>query len=657
METEKLSEIIAHFIGLFHVSTEDMRMRANYVDGYAAHQGPHDLPNDAVLTSDFSSDLTLHDYDPYTPYKSPIYHIQHIRPKYTLEDPPHHRGDGDGSVLMQGIFQPPTNDIYVNPEVKYQLEIFVGPGSAISHLTQVNVLSDDDYLDMTDGPYKPLNMGFVSDRLADFGLKAQLFTPFSTAQRTDSYDGLMAIGHQIHDYSQALQQSGANSLGTGDDVDFALAANRIYGTYVNGETVTEAPKLDDFMPDRGLAKPVDDLPEDHDPNTIRIDDFSLSNSTTASIGSNLVSNIVAITETGVMSSVTAVLGNYHQIDAIFQSYVYSDQDNIDETLRANGAHDSLTIAKNIASFQQEAYFNPSASHAAADGDDPIFPNAWRVSVVHGDTTTVTTMGAQTTALLGGNELLNLASYLGIGMQYDLVIIGGNVLDMNAISQIALLYDNDWIHSHGGSPAMVQSGNNVVWNQASIHNIGAADRFQSMPDYIQETIKHINDRDATMPEGLMSDPNFQGFAGLNVLYITGNLFNVNFIKQVSVLGDADHVTQAASKYIENNIGGTVSVDTGSNVVANLANITSYDSFGHSTYLGGQLYSDAVLIQGGLVEHDTSEPQYAGKLANELVAFLHDDTDPGSTAAYDIINGGHDISWSLAHPVDVMQTAVA
>lgn len=276
-----------------------------------------------------------------------------------------------------------------------------------------------------------------------------------------------------------------------------------------------------------------------------------------------------------------------------------------------------------------------------------------------DTMTVTTSGASVSLLTGGNAALNIANFLGIGMQYDLIIVGGNVLDMNLISQIAVLYDNDWARANPDAPggATIQSGNNLLWNDASIHNVGSNDRFETMPDYMHQTVNAINERDPNMPDALAHDANFAGYQGLNVLYITGNLYDVSIIKQVSVLGDSDDVTQAAAKVLENNDNATVHIDTGSNAVVNIAQIVDYDSFGSTTYVAGGVYSDAILIQGGIIENDTSQPTQHGQLANEVIAFLHDDPATIQNESDGVINGGHDLSWSNAHPSDVMQTVVA
>jgi hypothetical protein len=207
-----------------------------------------------------------------------------------------------------------------------------------------------------------------------------------------------------------------------------------------------------------------------------------------------------------------------------------------------------------------------------------------------------------------------------------------------------------------SGAQVETGGNLLWNLAAIQNVGEADRFAAMPDYMNDVVKNIEDRDASMPEGLSHDPNFAGYAGLNVLYITGNFYDVNVVKQVNIVGDADLVNKVASSVSQDNQDAAMKIDTGNNAVVNIADIVDYDSFGHTTYVAGNVYSDAILIQGGLVDHDRQDPtQPTDKLANEAIAFL-DDHDPqaGQDATIDL---GHDLSWQNGSLGDPMHSLTA
>ncbi|MCZ7469270.1 hypothetical protein M0412_16415 [Agrobacterium sp. O3.4] len=672
MHIDKISDMIAHFIGMFDTVVEEARLRSNYSEG-PAHSDPDRLPDDEVARLlDKNYDVPLEDYDPGVKYRSGYYDFDYMRPHFAraVEYDMQQLANAIPVDISGAHFRFPGRLSFDERE----LVVHTGPGSVAGHLTQVNILQDDDYLNMTDGPNVARDTTFVTERTVEFYNEAAVFTPFSTFQRTDNYDALQALAKSAHDYIEHARDNDVTSLGTGADQDFVLAGNDINGLYINGAVAYDKPTLDDFMPDRGIAKPAE-APEKSDVSLH--EDSPAGNSLDIAAGANVVANIATLVNTGVMTSVTAVMGDYHQIDAITQAYIYSDRDEISSVF-THSEDQAATAAYNIASFQRSVY--PGAENAAADshesGEPPIFPTAWRVSVLEGDvsfvhwieqyqfisdndTMTITTSGASVSLLTGGNAALNIANFLGIGMQYDLIIVGGNVLDMNLISQIAVLYDNDWARANPDAPggATIQSGNNLLWNDASIHNVGSNDRFETMPDYMHQTVNAINERDPNMPDALAHDANFAGYQGLNVLYITGNLYDVSIIKQVSVLGDSDDVTQAAAKVLENNDNATVHIDTGSNAVVNIAQIIDYDSFGSTTYVAGGVYSDAILIQGGIIENDTSQPTQHGQLANEVIAFLHDDPATIQNESDGVINGGHDLSWSNAHPSDVMQTVVA
>ena len=672
MHIDKISDMIAHFIGMFDTVVEEARLRSNYSEG-PAHSDPDRLPEDeAARLLDKNYDVPLEDYDPGVKYRSGYYDFDYMRPHFAraVEYDMQQLANAIPVDISGAHFRFPGRLSFDERE----LVVHTGPGSVVGHLTQVNILQDDDYLNMTDGPNVARDTTFVTERTVEFYNEAAVFTPFSTFQRTDSYDALQALAKSAHDYIDHARDNDVTSLGTGADQDFVLAGNDINGLYINGAVAYEKPTLDDFMPDRGIAKPAE-APEKSDVSLH--EDSPAGNSLDIAAGANVVANIATLVNTGVMTSVTAVMGDYHQIDAITQAYIYSDRDEISSVF-THSEDQAATAAYNIANFERSVY--PGAENAAAGshdtGETPIFPTAWRVSVLEGDvsfvhwieqyqfisdndTMTVTTSGASVSLLTGGNAALNIANFLGIGMQYDLIIVGGNVLDMNLISQIAVLYDNDWARANPDAPggATIQSGNNLLWNDASIHNVGSNDRFETMPDYMHQTVNAINERDPNMPDALAHDANFAGYQGLNVLYITGNLYDVSIIKQVSVLGDSDDVTQAAAKVLENNDNATVHIDTGSNAVVNLAQIVDYDSFGSTTYVAGGVYSDAILIQGGIIENDTSQPTQHGQLANEVIAFLHDDPATIQNESDGVINGGHDLSWSNAHSADVMQGVTA
>ncbi|MGF6173547.1 hypothetical protein [Ensifer sp. 4252] len=719
MHTERLNEIIAHFIGMFEADTDEARLRAKQLEGGDLKEAVQQVEDGDTKSADFASSFQLNDYDPEVLYRTPSHEIADVDLFGRI------RGFGDhfaDAVAQYGNAVPvKLFSSFGQPDgapVEDKLIVHDGPGSVIAHVVQANMVRDDDVLNMTDSTGAPRDTTYVTYKLAEFSAEATEATPFAHYTRVDTYEGLSKIADDLSGYaaanrspepvassdepdaatgtdpgtSAALTEQPAGPDPLNDEIDlpltvspdelpvddsgnFALAADSIEGVYVNGFRVDEAPVLADLMPDRGLAQPVAD-PEGTD-GPLQEEDDKSGNSVYVEAGANIVANIVSIVETSVIAPVTAVMGGYHQIDVISQSYAYADSDELDKVLCDNSAESaSRTVAMNIAHFGREAYHSSSSDQEDDAAQASIFPNSWRVSVVDGDvsfvhwveqynflndndTVTVTTSGVQTTALTGGNVAVNLASFLGIGDQYDLVIVGGKVLDLNMITQVAVFYDNDHVNGiTAGNGMTVDQSGNLIWNQASIQNVGANDRFEAMPDYIEKAVDNINDRINELPSGFSLDLNFQGYEGLNILYITGNLYDVNVIKQISILGDADSVSYVANKILDDNPDAEITIHTGGNAVINSAQIIDYDTFGHTTYVGGQVYSDAILIQAGLVDHDTSTPDVTPKgarLANEVIAFIGDDDAP-SHPTETVIDAGNDMSWSNGQWNDVMHTVL-
>ncbi len=682
MQADRISDIIAHFIGHFDSVIDEARLRIGYTEGKVHGEDPPPPPELEALDPDFASQLVLRGFDPDVTYRDGDYRLFDVGGRAPFDPDPQQllRDLDDG---LSGGYRLPRID-QADPTIPMEmpeerLAVYPGPGSAISHISQVNLLFDDDYLNMTGQEHERLDTGYVTERLAEFANAADVFTPFADFDRTDTYENLQQMAQEVHEFNEGLLANDTTSLTEDAEVDFVIAGNDIQGTYVNGVLTDEAPALDDHMPDRGIA----DQPVEPEPSETPLEQAGPENVLTVAAGANVVANVASVTTTGVITPVMSVMGNYHQVDVITQAYVYSDNDNNDYIPTGCGkgedgaGEQAPTVAMNIGVFDRTTFGETSENQADdGQGEDPVYPSDWRVSVIEGDVCfvqwieqynfvtdndqmVVTTTGCETSVLVGGNAVFNLTAYLGISQQYDLVIVGGNVLDMNIISQLAILYDNDRIGGDGTLPDGVetQTGNNLLWNQASIQNVGANDRFETMPDHMQQSQQAIEAGDPDMPETLAGDTNFAGYEWLNVLYITGNLYDVTYIKQVSILGDADSVTQVASELLANNENASVIIDTGSNTVANIAQVIDYDSFGGTTYVAGQTYSDAILIQGGLVENDTTQPQpLNNQLANEILAFLDDDpVTPDTDDA--IFNSGGDLCGPGASPADVMQTVIA
>jgi hypothetical protein len=673
MHTEKISEIIAHFIGMFDTHTDAMQMRQLALDGQIVQDNASPTQDQPAQPDSFASDLTLVDYTPGVKYVPNVYEYDNLQAR--LYDDTFHAtlkklaalADADIPHLPEQFY--PTVPTFAFHE---QMHVDPGEGSQIAHVLQVNVVRDDDILDMTDGHHPVQDLSYILDQLAEMTGRADAMSPFNAIERTDSADALTKIGNDMHDFAQSTEQSGGTDTHEADGSYYTVQAAQVLdGIHIDGALASDVPDITGYMPHPLLTPEGDPIGSD---TPLHSDDPS-GNSLTVETGGNEVVNVASVVNTGIISPVMAVMGDYHSVDAISQVYTYADHDKVQGLLDndESSPNSAATIGKNIASFEHSQFANDPTAQSSGNTSDLAFPNAWHVSVLDGDVSfvhwteqynflsdndslTVTTTGVDTTVLTGGNGVADLASFLGIGQQYDLVIIGGHVLDLNSITQISVLYDSDTVKLDGGAKgAEIQTGGNLLWNQASIENIGQPDRFGAMPDYMNDVIKNIQDHDPTMPDGLSHDATFAGYSGLNVLYITGNFYDVNVVKQVNVVGDGDSVHKIASETLQDNPDATVKIDTGSNAVVNIAGIVDYDSFGHTTYVGGNTYSDAILVQGGLVDHDGPAPnQPATPLANEAIAFLGD-TENQQAPSDGTVDLGHDLSWhngSVADPMHVV-----
>jgi len=674
MLLDRTSQTIAHFIGYFDMAIEEARLRIRQTEGAVAIEKDRPVPDFEALAPGFASDFDLKGYIPDVPYRGVAYgfyggsHFHGSHMSLSFKWQPLELADLDlpSLRLPLPVIEMPTPELF----------IFAGPGSAHTHMTQVNLLFDNDYVNMTGEPHPLVSTAFVHERMLEYVDEASVYTDRTTFLRTDSYETFGRMANYLHMLEDDLAREGRPPIHEGADSEFVATGGDVAGIHVNGELREAVPLLEDFLPDRGLAAPPEDPDEDEE-ETERTENAPSADNLVIDAGANVVANVAALTSVGIVAPVMSVMGNYHQVDVIAQATIYSDvdDDNRDVDGVAEGHGGATTQAFNIASFQEMLF--DAGGDEAGDGGAPVFPTDWIVSRIDGDVCfmqwieqynfvtdndqlVVTSTGSDVTILTGGNTAINVSAFFGMSMYYDLVIIGGDVYDMNVINQLAVLYDNDWLVREGETPSgtTFDSSGNLLWNQASITNVGAGDRFEAMPDYMQTVVQAIDDRDVDMPKGLASDSLFEGQETLSVLYITGNFYKLTYVSQVNVLGDADHVSQVAADYLAENDDASVTIRTGSNAVVNIAEIVDYDAFGSTTYLGGGLYTDAILIQGGLIEEDDTQPQpVETRLANEVIAFLDDAGEDNPDAADGGITSGHDYSWNTAMPSDAMQTVVA
>ena len=281
---------------------------------------------------------------------------------------------------------------------------------------------------------------------------------------------------------------------------------------------------------------------------------------------------------------------------------------------------------------------------APEGADPAptggFPASWSVTEISGDLIIMnwieqftfmtdqdigilSASGIHTMVTTGENTAVNDVSLQEFGLYYDLIIVGGNIYDANIIHQMNVLIDNDMIGAVEGfetdGPGSLSTGGNLLWNQAAI--VEGSSNFEAMPEDYVTAAQNLAAGNQDL-SGIITDAVFAGLAHLNVLYISGDLLNLQYINQTNVLGDSDAVALAMDQMVAHP-EAEWTITTGADQLVNFATINNIEPTA-TTYVGGEHYSDEILIQAEII---SSEPDLMSQdpdaLVNEAVAFLGDD----------------------------------
>lgn len=168
------------------------------------------------------------------------------------------------------------------------------------------------------------------------------------------------------------------------------------------------------------------------------------------------------------------------------------------------------------------------------------------------------------------------------------------------------------------PAAVPAPENLAYNEARIQTEGQ-DLATKLPAALAEASAALVKGAETLEQEILGLDLFEGVELLKVLLIEGDFTTINWIDQINVLGDSDRVELLQEAIAA--LPGAQMV-TGSNLLANIATIVDR---GMDTQLmaKGEVYSDALLHQAGLVEDGTPiGADGPAALASEAVAFLAD-----------------------------------
>lgn len=666
LTNDPTTEIVAHFLGYFEVAVEAMRTRLGYEQIEAALAPGQIDPVLEQISVEITQKFALGAYQPGVAYVPPVWEIRGKSPVEDIAAPaPFSRIhlppiDADAPEHPHDASYTPTGP-FIGPE----------PGSVIAIIAQSITLSDDDIvvLGHYDGPLV-FQSGAAEALTLMHGAASAISGPVTGAAALHAASDVPVFIEHVAEVFAEL----ATSEGPPDTT--VHVTESIEGIYVNGELVEEAPELINALPVhlQPLIGGEEDAPPEEPTGThveVTLSGDEVAPTVMLQAGGNLLVNEAGFVNGGLGGAILAVGGDLHQLDVIIQTNAHFDTDTIgDDVPGAALILPGTTAAINSASFIQEIR---DATGDAAEANPGVMPSNWQVSTVSGDLvfiewlsqytflsdqdiSVLATTGASTVVTSGENVGLNGVSFVNLGLYFDLVIVGGNLYDANVIVQTNVLYDNDTIQMLGdgsaGTGSLATSGN-LLWNEASIHNVGPTSFVGGMPEHYHEAMANLDDGQLGMPTGFATDMQFEGYEMLKVLYVAGNIYDLRYVEQTNILGDADMVAVQKTALLEGQPETQWDISTGANALVNIATIKDYDGMGDTAYVDGQVYSDAILIQADIIAADSSHPG-TDALVTEVIAFL--DVDVSLDMAHDDVLGPAPPS-ADGPPADILQSVLA
>lgn len=353
-----------------------------------------------------------------------------------------------------------------------------------------------------------------------------------------------------------------------------------------------------------------------------------------SVGSNICANNALITNLEGLSTSLAVQGNYYQTEAIVQTNVFCGINNFVGTGATSYAANTI---QNIADVQNDV---PTLT-SGGSGTTPSGLH-WSVDVCNGNLLDIhsliqtnylsnnnviyqTSAYGESDVIAGGNTLANAAQFQNLTAKYDLIIVEGNYNQDDLIYQNNVLLDSNNVNFNGGGLASQSAtgGGNSLVNDASIIDTGNH-TYQQFNGDAMAVVQALESQAGTVdPNSVLSAfPNL--FGNINVLVVTGNLYDVNYICQTNVMSNSNVVQLNGSATAP--AGATQTVSTGNDVTVNAATIVDGGS-ATSPYLQGNYYNDMILLQTNILGNAPGVTgQNPSQLVPELVAFLDNNQGP-------------------------------
>lgn len=613
-----VTELIWHFAGYLHLTDELARARVQYEDMKTAQAALEYEPGDPVEDGD------IEDLDELGSGRADVH--------WPVFDQAAHLSSANELRNVAGDFQPvdfalgPISRFHRVPTADFQIDM-TGAGRDTSlrrqeggdetnvDVDQINFLSDNDRFGV--------RFGLTTEEVAGTDIAAEISSLRGLAASAGTEELFPSMSGSIPDVASSVVEMQTDSAASGEE-----PAHLEFGVYVDGILQTGGPEADpeaeepvDARRD-GAPPPLPGQPDDWQPGD--------PGSQAAELGSNTAYNGAVIVDFDEACGTFVVLGNSYRTNAVVQTNVYSDSDHV--RIGGNGPEAFVALnqneATNTAELSQEALLDGVVDYRGLTGFhwniDISYGNYYDVKTLYQENTLYsndivcqTTTGAYYRVMVDANGQSNTVQVEDYGNSYDLIVVLGNYHAGNFIHQTNILLDNDWMtmtEPGEGGGQTVYGGQNQLTNEAAISYYGL-DGYAGVSSDFEAFIRSLETRDDIPPEEWWSYSG-SGSTEMNVLFVTGDYYDINYIRQLNLVADADAAMQIAGN------GTDQFVSTGGNTATNFATIIDVGAYGDQ-YVGGEAYEDWTLVQTNIISAEDDEVVYgdSSELASEVVAFAY------------------------------------
>ncbi|WP_420586567.1 type I secretion protein [Ruegeria sp.] len=621
MALDSITEQIAHFVGAFELTTEQARLRDQYEEFVALRRKAELEDLEDPTSVQISANLALESSD----HDALSYNFAAAQASAPAIPSP--TGPAGGSNVSSGPAADsdvPAPDIFMGGpttiEMVFELEFDTElAGSAVTYTFQTIRLSDNDTIG--EGDFRDVE-ALMEQGQEMLDIAMSLHAVSFPSLNIDDYLSGEAVDELIEQI-----QSGEWAEIEGAVV-YQFEGDAATGVIVNGEYVEEAPEFTDLLPEH--HQPEDeDVDEDEAPDLLpaewdQSDNLEFEDGHSIVAGGNLAVNQVAVNVGWVDAPNIVVGGKALSVTVVSQVAVVSDTDQGEEGVQSNtnvvqsseitvDASEAAWLDENVSEDPEDTPF------VAVDwiSGDLLVTNFIEQTIDATDIDQISTeiTASSTSYILGDNVMVNSTELLQLGSFYDLIIIGGDMISIDVVSQTIVLSDNDVIE--GAQPTEAEE--NLVMNEVTLTTTGE-DTYEDVSESLAGVIPLEEMDSDALEDALMNDPMFAGTELVRVLKIEGDLLQINAIEQVTILQDDDDILIAGEQ------GAEASALGAGNAILNSASVNKIGVDSVVMAQGGE-YSDLLLHQASLIDAPEDENP---ELGNDAVAILLQEVDaPGNS----------------------------